>query len=211
MVCYCSKQRLIHKLTVPYRWPNYLREKVQSGLTLAWTFRMPVLQKTSPAQLVASTLRRVLSSSVTDYTYVDFCAGAGGPTPFIEHDLNEQLKLDQQKSLAASSEHTVKPTASANNDEDNGAVKFVLTDLHPHIPEWTKAAAKSEHLSFVSKPVDAANAPTGLIKHDGKKTFRLFFLAFHHFDDPLAREILRNTLETADGFGYAIDSVGLCI
>lgn len=169
---------------------------------------MPVLQKTSPAQLVASTLRRVLSSSVTDYTYVDFCAGAGGPTPFIAQDLNEQLKLDRVKSSAATSGYNTRSAASRNNHEDAGFVKFVLTDLHPHIPEWTKAAAKSEHLSFVSKPVDAANAPTDLIKRDGKKTFRLFFLAFHHFDDPLARDILRNTLETADGFGYVIVSVG---
>jgi hypothetical protein len=192
---------------VPFRWPNYLREKVQSGLTLAWTFRMPVLQKTSPAQLVASTLRRVLASSVTNYTYVDFCAGAGGPTPFIERDLNAQLMLDRQKSSTTANRHTTKSSTSANSEEDSGEVKFVLTDLHPHIPEWTKAAAKSEHLSFVSKPVDATNAPTDLIKRDGKKTFRLFFLAFHHFDDPMARDILRNTLETADGFGYITVSV----
>jgi hypothetical protein len=81
---------MIYELTVSNRWPDYLREKVQSGLTLAWTFRMPLLQKFSPAQLVASTLRSVLSTSVVDYTYVDFCAGAGGPTPFIERDLNVQ-------------------------------------------------------------------------------------------------------------------------
>jgi hypothetical protein len=206
---YKSQQKCIHKLTVPSRWPNYLREKVQSGLTLAWTFRMPVLQKTSPAQLVASTLRLVLSSSVTNYTYVDFCAGAGGPTPFIEQDLNEQLRLDRQTSFVATNGHTTKPNASTIGEGDDRAVKFVLTDLHPHIPEWTKAAAKSEHLSFVSKSVDAANAPMDLMEHDGKKTFRLFFLAFHHFDDPLAREILRNTLDTADGFGYEVDSIRL--
>jgi hypothetical protein len=207
MVCY-SSYHIVRKLTVLCRWPNYLREKVQSGLTLAWTFRMPVLQKTSPAQLVASTLRRVLASSVTNYTYVDFCAGAGGPTPFIEHDLNAQLMLDRQKSSAMANGYATNPDTSANDEEDTGAVKFVLTDLHPHIAEWTKAAAKSKNLSFVSKPVDAANAPTDLTKRDGKKTFRLFFLAFHHFDDPLAREILRNTMETADGFGYVIVCVG---
>jgi hypothetical protein len=160
---------------------------------------MPVLQKTSPAQLVARTLHRVLSSSITDYTYVDFCAGAGGPTPFIELDLNAQLLSEQSSKTAIG--HTTK---SPRSEEDTGAVKFVLTDLHPHIPEWTKAVKKSKHLSYVSKPVDAANAPTDLIERDGKKTFRLFFLAFHHFDDPLAREILRNTMETADGFGYVL-------
>jgi hypothetical protein len=185
-----------------FRWPQYLREYVQSGLTLAWTFRMPVLQKTSPAQLVARTLRHVLSSSITNYTYVDFCAGAGGPTPFIEQDLNAQLMLEKQKASATAHGHTTSSPCATGGEEAASAVKFVLTDLHPHIPEWTKAVRKSEHLSYVSKPVDAANAPTDLIERDGKKIFRLFFLAFHHFDDPLAREILRNTMETADGFGY---------
>jgi len=115
--------------------------------------------------------------------------------------------VDRQKSSTTANGHDTKPYSSTNDQGDTGAVKFVLTDLHPHIAEWTKAAAKSENLSFVSNPVDAANAPTDLIKRDGKKTFRLFFLAFHHFDDPMAREILRNTMETADGFGYVI----LCV
>jgi hypothetical protein len=200
---YFSAIYTVHKLTA-YRWPKYLREKVQSGLTLAWTFRMPVLQKISPAQLVASTLRSVLASSVTSYAYVDFCAGAGGPTPFIERDLNAQLMLDRQKSSAVANEHATKPYTCTSDEKDTGTVKFVLTDLHPHIAEWTKAATKSKNLSFISEPVDATNAPTDLIKRDGKKIFRLFFLAFHHFDDPMAREILRNTMETADGFGYVL-------
>ncbi|KUJ12288.1 uncharacterized protein LY89DRAFT_652697 [Mollisia scopiformis] len=159
-------------------FPQYLREKVQSCLTLCWTFRVPILQKASPAQLVTSTLYRVLGDSVTSYTYVDFCAGAGGPTPFIEKDLNAQLSA-------------------------RGAVKFVLTDLHPHIPDWTEASKRSENLSFVSEPVDAANAPTSLNRNpaEGKKIFRLYNLAFHHFEDKLGMDILRNTIETADGFG----------
>lgn len=167
---------------------------------------MPLLQKSSPAKLVASTLCRELSSSITHYTYVDFCSGAGGPTPFIEQDLNAQLMLDQQKSSTISNGHAAE-SPSSSNDKSTGAVKFVLTDLHPHILEWTKAVKKSEHLSFVSKPVDAANAPKDLVQEDGKKVFRLFFLAFHHFDDPMAREILRNTMETADGFGYVVASL----
>lgn len=161
---------------------------------------MPVLQKTSPAQLVATTLRRVLRGSITNYTYVDFCAGAGGPTPFIEKDLNTQLTLDRHHSSQAANGDKINPS------EGTGAVEFVLTDLHPHIPEWTKAVKKSENLSYVSEPVDAANAPTDLLGRGSKKTFRLFFLAFHHFDDPLAREILRNTLQTADGFGFVVFS-----
>jgi hypothetical protein len=157
-------------------------------LALAWTFKTPVLQKTSPAQLVASTLRQVLGDSIRQYTYVDFCAGAGGPTPVIAKELNKQLQPPAG-------------TEPVNGEAAREPVKFVLTDLHPHIKDWVEASKKSPNLSFVSKSVDATNAPSDLIESDGKKVFRLFNLAFHHFDDKLGKDILRNTLETADGFG----------
>lgn len=168
-----------------------------------WTFRAPVIQQSSPAQLVASTLYRTLSDNVTNYTYVDFCAGAGGPTPFIEKDLNATLSSrtsslpntepTEPNSLACRSPRTA---ASAT-----GAVKFVLTDLHPHIPDWREATKRSENLSYIADPVDAANAPSHLNGQEGKRIFRLYNLAFHHFEDSLGSDILRNTLETADGFG----------
>ncbi len=79
----------------------------------------------------------------------------------------------------------------------------MLTDLHPHIPDWTEASKQSENLTFIGEPVDATNAPACLIGKDGKKIFRLYNLAFHHFEDDLGSAILKNTLETADGFGYA--------
>lgn len=183
------------------RFPQYLREKVQSCLTLCWQFRVPVIQKASPAQLVASTLYRTLSDNVTNYTYVDFCAGAGGPTPYIEKDLNAQLSSNasegspiDNKGLTPRSPGIVKPAK-------RGDVKFILTDLHPHIPDWTEASKRSENLSFVSESVDAANAPASLNASGDQKIFRLYNLAFHHFEDPLGSAILRNTLETADGFG----------
>lgn len=82
----------------------------------------------------------------------------------------------------------------------------MLTDLHPHIPDWTEAAKKSKNLSFVDTPVDAANAPASLNGTDGRKIFRLYNLAFHHFEDKLGLAILKNTIETADGFGYVAKS-----
>lgn len=184
-----------------FRFPQYLREKVQSCLALAWTFRAPVIQKTSPARLVAATIYDVLSYKTTQYTYVDFCAGAGGPTPLIEQHLNAQLASEELKSPAIASR--AKTLRSSFTPIQNGPeeVKFVLTDLHPHIPDWTEASKKSKNLTFVDTPVDAANTPAKLIDNDGKKVFRLFNLAFHHFDNDLARDILRNTLETSDGFG----------
>ncbi|KAI9680709.1 MAG: hypothetical protein M1817_004149 [Caeruleum heppii] len=163
-------------------FPSYLRQKVQACLTLVWGLRLPFIQTASPAHLVANTLRRVLAGKTTDYKYVDFCAGAGGPTPIIERHLNEQLR-------------------SPSSNEDDHGVQFLMTDLHPHIEAWEEACKQSAYLSYVAHPVDAANAPKDMIRRDGKKVFRLYNLAFHHFDDPLAREILRNTLATADGFG----------
>jgi hypothetical protein len=181
---------------------------VQSCLMLCCTFRAPLLQKVSPAQLVASTLYRALSDDVTKYTYVDFCAGAGGPTPFIEKDLNSQLSSganDESESSGISTNNlTPRTPTTAKSPTSTGNVKFVLTDLHPHIPDWTEASKRSENLSFVSDSVDAANAPASLNGNGEQKIFRLYNLAFHHFDNELGSAILRNTLETADGFGYVI-------
>lgn len=203
-------------------FPQYLRLKVQSCLTLAWTFKVPLLQPSSPAHLVAHTLFHVLSARVTDYTYVDFCAGAGGPTPFIERDLNASLstrnptRTDANKGASTAVPSTpVASTAVANGStssnladgravEEGGraseAVKFILTDISPHIPDWTEAAKKSQNLTFIPRSVDATNAPADLVEGNGK-IFRLFNLAFHHFDDSLGGDIVRNTADTADGFG----------
>ncbi|KAI0864568.1 hypothetical protein F4860DRAFT_414256 [Xylaria cubensis] len=206
-------------------FPPFLRAYVQAGLTHAWTTRVPLLQPCSPATLVANILRRQLGASVSSYTYIDFCAGAGGPTPYIEQALNQQLDATRGSSSPASSDDKPSSTTSASSyaavaaqnpaqsrghtasvrdSNRNEPVKFILTDLHPHVESWEKAASKSPHLTYVSTPVDAAAAPPDLItqnKTSGKGVFRLFNLAFHHFDDDLARAILKNTVSTSDGFG----------
>ena len=163
---------------------------------------MPIMQKHSPAQCVTNILYNTLDKSVTEYTYVDFCAGAGGPTPCIERELNQ--KLVKTKS---SPEPTGRDSIHIVNVEPYEFVKFVMTDLHPNIAEWKEACSKSKNLKFIQKPVDATNAPANLILDDGKKIFRLFNLAFHHFDDSLGREILKNTLKTSEGFGYLFSLV----
>ena len=154
--------------------------------------------------LVASTLQEVLGDRISEFTYVDFCAGAGGPTPFIEKDLNLRLKTSLE---------SVKSGDAINggyygDDETNATngVDFVLTDIAPHLEAWEEAAKKSDNMHFISTPVDAANAPPDLLRslpagERGGKVFRLFNLAFHHFDDPLAKRILHNSIATSDGFG----------
>lgn len=184
----------------------------------AWTFSLPFLWSASPATLVARVLQRQLGTSVTKYTFIDFCAGAGGPTPFIERALNAVITKSSTVLPAPSTTDAADRTTpsyaaiaadgdsthGAEDEGDSKAVEFVLTDLHPHPESWAQIAAESKHITYIPFPVDASNAPEGIIEKytsSGKRVFRLFNLAFHHFDDPLARDILRNTVETSDGFG----------
>lgn len=213
------------KICVHNRWPQYLREKVQDCLTLAWTFRIPIIQRQSPADLVAATLADVLGPRVTDFVYVDFASGAGGPTPYIERELNKRIR-DNARNDSNRDSRLRRRQLEGNQKEDREQqkpVKFVLTDLRPHLAAWTAACKKSSNLSFVAKPVDAANAPSRDLLFSNAsvavpdappvqtntstgtttppKVMRLFNLAFHHFDDDLAERILRNTVENGDSFG----------
>ncbi|CAI0641235.1 unnamed protein product [Colletotrichum noveboracense] len=161
-------------------FPSFLRALVQEGLHATWVNKFPVLQTASPAHIAAQILQRTLGTRLSSYTFIDFCAGSGGPTPAIERAVNRHLTAQKQPN-----------------------VDFVLTDLWPNPESWARAAAKSEHIGYEPKSVDAANAPRDLLagyRGKDKKIFRLFNLAFHHFDDPLAKAILKNTLETSDGF-----------
>lgn len=115
--------------------------------------------------------------------YVDFASGAGGPTPYIEKQLNQQLA-----------------------QEGKQEVNFVLSDISPHLPAWTAASKKSSNLHYIRNSVDASAAPMKeklleeVTDTEGKGVMRLFSLAFHHFDDELAKKILKNTVDTSDGF-----------
>ena len=167
---------------------------------------MPLLQPCSPASLVTRTLLSVLGSRSSDFTYVDFCAGAGGPTPYIETEFNARLATPRQPyqtSLAT------RANSHGEVDESDATktVDFVLTDIAPHIPAWTLAANKSSMLHFIPKPIDASDAPDDMLdsltlqqRTMSRRIFRLFSLAFHHFPDPLAKSILANTLKTSSGF-----------
>ena len=143
---------------------------------------------------------------MSDYTYVDFCSGAGGPTPHFEEDLNARLR--RERASSSDSDTTAeKPEAgdvAAATASQPKLADFVMTDIAPHVSAWKLAAQKSAHLHYVVEPVDASNAPPDLLDTlslpAGRGIFRLFSLAFHHFPDSLARSILANTLETSSGF-----------
>ena len=170
-------------LIMIFRWPQTLREKVQDYLTIGWVNKFPILQSITPCALAARILSSVLGRRVSDYVYIDFASGSGGPTPYFEKHLNQQLR-----------------------DEGKEEVKFVLSDISPNLQAWSAAAKKSENLSYIEQSVDATAAPSAkaMLKDvpgaSGKKIMRLFSLAFHHFDDDMAADVLQNTIKTSDGF-----------
>ncbi|RFU79463.1 hypothetical protein TARUN_2763 [Trichoderma arundinaceum] len=158
-------------------FPAFLRSRIQDALTAAWNSNTP-LQPRSPARIAAATLIRELGSSLSSYTFVDFCAGGGGPSPVIQRTINKHLKA-----------------------EDKPPVDFILTDLHPNVAAWEKVAERFPQIAYERQSVDATNAPQHLVeRQDGKKVMRLFNLSFHHFDDALARDILKDTIHTSQGF-----------
>lgn len=111
----------------------------------------------------------------TKYTYIDACAGAGGPTPLIEQHMNAKL-------------------ASAGLDK----VRFVLTDLWPDIKAWKEITSGSENISYIAQPVDATKG-VRICGSEGKEC-RMFNLSFHHFDDAAAQMVLNSAIESADAF-----------
>lgn len=156
--------------------------------------RIPGLLPASAASIVASVLTKEVlqdvssSSNRKPWIMIDFCAGGGGPTPSIERAVNADS--------SSSSSKKKKPT------------QFVLTDLHPHVADWTLAAAASPNVRFAAQPVDASAADTARILQgaygvdsESLRVMRLFNLSFHHFDDPLAKAILKDAVESSDGFG----------
>lgn len=191
---------------------------------------IPYLQRASPASIVAKVLTEELGGKdglgLGRYIFVDYCAGGGGPIPYVERFVNEKLLSQKEEGetvptegnsgVTTRSKSGKTPTKQDKGQSPHEPVHFVLTDLHPHIPNWSAAASRSAQIHYSPHPVDASDSPPNLLatlepplpspllpsSSSSKQpaTFRTFHLAFHHFPDPLARAILRNTMETSAGF-----------
>ncbi|KAI4718755.1 hypothetical protein E4T48_05045 [Aureobasidium sp. EXF-10727] len=160
-------------------------------LTAQWTRKLPFIQKDAPAELAARLIHTFLDDfpdiDSEQYFVIDFCSGAGGPTPLIERSVNISR---------ANAGHTPIP--------------FRLSDFHPNLDAWMPLATHSANLSFIPQPVDATNtskAPPLVISKTSSskastgdhKSIHLYNLSFHHFDDTSAQKIMESTLQTADG------------
>ncbi|KAI5246289.1 hypothetical protein E4T42_06414 [Aureobasidium subglaciale] len=160
-------------------------------LTAQWTRKLPFIQQSAPAELAARLIHTFLDDfpdiDTEQYFVIDFCSGAGGPTPLMEKSIN---------SVRARAGHQPIP--------------FRLSDFHPNLDAWMPLAAHSANLSFIPQSVDATDtrhAPPLVVSKTASlpnpngdhKSIHLYSLSFHHFNEVDAQKIMTNTLATADG------------
>lgn len=171
----------LHELGDQSWCPAWLHHHEQFSLSQLWNLRVPFWSRGSLATQACAVIEEQLRD-ISSYTIVDICAGAGGPTPFIESELNSK--------------------AEAQGKEP---VRFVLADMFPPVDVWSAIAKKQPNVEFVERPVDARDV--GRLAADDKRECRVFNICFHHFDDMDARGILGSALDEADAFMYGTDRV----
>ncbi|KAG8404921.1 hypothetical protein J3459_022375 [Metarhizium acridum] len=154
--------------------PSWLREYSHRSLHQMWNTVGPG-KKSSTAAQACDIIVSKLPSKPSAYTFVDACAGAGGPTPMLESNLNALLPATGGK-----------------------PVRFLLADLYPDWAAWKKITSASENISYMDKPVDATT--TTRYVDDNTLECRLFNLCFHHFDDDQAAKVLQSSVEGSDAF-----------
>ncbi|KAL8725157.1 MAG: hypothetical protein Q9166_007532 [cf. Caloplaca sp. 2 TL-2023] len=155
--------------------PSWLREHSHHALARMW--RTSNSKKGSPATQACDLLLRALGGpeKASQFTFIDSCAGAGGPTPLLEPAMNAKLTANGYK-----------------------PVNFVLTDLWPDIKAWEKITKRNKHITYIDEPIDATK-PRRLAK-PGTKECRIFNLCFHHFDDRAAEKVLASAVQSTEAF-----------
>ncbi|KAL4937814.1 hypothetical protein BDV06DRAFT_215602 [Aspergillus oleicola] len=156
--------------------PDWLHHHEQFSLTQLWNLRVPFWSRDNAATQACGVIKEHIPD-LSSTTIVDACAGAGGPTPFIERELNR----DTEKNVGREE-----------------ATQFVLTDMFPPVDVWARIAKKQNNIRFIEKSVDARAA--GRIAEEGRKECRVFNVCFHHFSDRDAKGILKSAIEEADSF-----------
>ncbi|XRM42156.1 hypothetical protein ABZX51_005385 [Aspergillus tubingensis] len=156
--------------------PHKAIEYAQLCLTHCWNLRLPPVAKAPSAEIACEVLADNFPD-LSSFTFVDLGSGAGGPSATFERLLNARLRAQHL------------PPAH-----------FLLTDLNPHPREWAALTKQQENISYISEPVDASKC--GRLVPQNRKECRMFNVAFHHFDDPLAIPMLRSAIESADAFMY---------
>ncbi len=110
--------------------------------------QVPFLQKSSAAAVAAKVLETNLGSSVRDFIFIDFCAGGGGPTPFVERFLNQALADSAAPDTQSPPRGRSTGARARKGEKSLEPVQFILTDLHPHVENWRQAAAQSPNIQY---------------------------------------------------------------
>lgn len=154
--------------------PSWLREYSHKSLHRMWNTIGPG-RKSSTAAQACDILVSKLPLGPSEYTFIDCCAGAGGPTPMLEGILNHRLSVLGRA-----------PT------------KFVLADIYPDWKAWARITQQSKQISFIDRPVDAT--AVGRYVDENTPECRLYNLCFHHFDDDTASKVLRSSIKGSEAF-----------
>lgn len=187
--------------------PVFLREYAHKLLHQFWCTPSNT-GSDSPGRRIASQaadlLITFLPENPSQYTFVDCCAGAGGPTPLLEEDLNSRIASEKQQEKeddgGGSSKNTkIKP------------IEFILSDQYPDIEAWKTIVKNCEdrddvgpgnsNIRYIETPTDATTI-TRYVTDATQKEVRMFNLCFHHFTEETARRALRCAVEGADAFVY---------
>lgn len=75
-----------------------------------------------------------------------------------------------------------------------------MTDLFPNVASWKRLVKGRPSLFFEEGSVNASEGGEVVARWGRERTCRLFNLAFHHFDDQLAGDILQDTVQNSDAF-----------
>ncbi|KAI8589981.1 hypothetical protein BDZ88DRAFT_416584 [Geranomyces variabilis] len=176
--------------------PATIRHSVARILTAFWVVQPAQLPSPlrrlfthlgylSPSLCVLPPIRRAVQTCGATCV-IDCCAGSGGPTPVIERAYNN----DTTTTTSTSTRTNVVAKSAARTD-------FYMTDLFPDVVAWKRAAGDRATLKYVESSVDATDPPAAV---RDMKAFRAFFLSFHHFDDALAKRVVKSAMK-GDGFG----------
>ncbi|KAF2219783.1 hypothetical protein BDZ85DRAFT_304374 [Elsinoe ampelina] len=155
--------------------PHFLRVHSHTALRRMWSTSNTA--RGTPASQACHLLLSLLAGPriASTFTFIDACAGSGGPTPLLEREMNTVLRGAGYK-----------------------PVKFVLTDLWPDVEAWEGIKAGSEHVDFVREPVNAMEGKR-IVGKEGREC-RVFNLCFHHFMDEEGGRVLKGAVEGGEAF-----------
>ncbi|KAJ5758414.1 hypothetical protein N7520_005570 [Penicillium odoratum] len=115
--------------------PSWLHQHEQFSLTQLWNLKVPGWSNGSLATQASAVFKEYLKD-LSSYIILDICAGAGGPTPVLESELNKELE-----------------------SEGRAPVQFILRDLYPHIEAWERISEEQLNVTYIKTPVDARAVP----------------------------------------------------